>query len=178
MKTVALLLAWLLALSGCSAVVELDSLSNGQCGERQKACSEQCVDRSNPRFGCGASSCTPCSIPNAVAVCSATLQCAIAVCRPGFEDCDRQPENGCEVDIEHDAQHCGSCTAPACVVPNASPICANRQCAVLTCNEGFGECNRLDSDGCETDLRTSSAHCGTCGRACPAGQSCVMGACR
>jgi hypothetical protein len=174
---------WLLCLSamvctGCSAVVSLDPLTNGVCGERQKACSEACVPLDNPLYGCAAASCAPCAIPNTVAVCSREGQCAIAVCSTGYEDCDRQPENGCEVDLFHDPLHCGACTGAACSLPNADPICANRVCAIRTCQTGWGDCNGVVRDGCETDLNSTAMHCGQCRKACAQGTVCMNGTCR
>lgn len=34
----------------------------------------------------------------------------IQSCKKGFDDCDGQVENGCEVDINNEVEHCGSCT--------------------------------------------------------------------
>jgi len=31
-------------------------------------------------------------------------------CSSGFSDCDADPSNGCEIDINNDNEHCGSCT--------------------------------------------------------------------
>jgi hypothetical protein len=33
-------------------------------------------------------------------------------CRPGFEDCDWRADNGCEVNLDVDAENCGYCTSP------------------------------------------------------------------
>src|SRR6266508_923200 len=101
--------------AGCSAIVGLDPLTNGVCGKRQKACNQSCVSMDNPLFGCASASCTPCAIPHTVAVCSQNGHCAIAVCNSGFEDCDQQPNNGCEVDLLHDPMHCGACVGSVCM---------------------------------------------------------------
>jgi len=53
----------------------------------------------------------------------------------------------------------------------------------FACDAGFGDCTHDDLDpkgndlGCETDTRTSAAHCGQCGNPCPDGQACVDSAC-
>ncbi|MFO0624533.1 MAG: hypothetical protein U0325_02875 [Polyangiales bacterium] len=33
-----------------------------------------------------------------------------------------------------------------------------------TCRPGFGECDGNDANGCESNLATSTSHCGGCGR--------------
>lgn len=52
----------------------------------------------------------PCALPNATAACVASA-CAVAACTAPFADCDGAPANGCEVDTQSDAQHCGRCGA-------------------------------------------------------------------
>ncbi|HEU4538371.1 MAG TPA: hypothetical protein VFS00_29830, partial [Polyangiaceae bacterium] len=54
--------------------------------------------------------------------------------------------------------------------------------APTACGPGTGDCNDDAGDGCETDTRSSSQHCGYCGRRCEVpggalGVSCVEGAC-
>ena len=36
---------------------------------------------------------------------------AVQSCKEGFSDCDGLVENGCEVDINNDVEHCGACNA-------------------------------------------------------------------
>lgn len=48
------------------------------------------------------------------------------------------------------------------------------------CPSGFGDCNGVVADGCETNIVTSNAHCGVCGNACDfpnASATCMSGAC-
>lgn len=119
--------------------------------------------------GCGVS----CARPNATGTCAAG-RCAIT-CARGFADCDRTPENGCEVNIASSATaHCGACGRECPVADNASPTCMAGTCGI-GCNAGFGNCDGNAANGCETNLRTASSHCGRCGNACPAGQRCYMG---
>jgi hypothetical protein len=46
------------------------------------------------------------------------------------------------------------------------------------CAAGWADCNTTapDANGCETNLSTT-ANCGACGRACPAGSVCSSGSC-
>jgi hypothetical protein len=45
------------------------------------------------------------------------------------------------------------------------------------CAPGMGDCDGDPANGCETDLLTSDASCGTCGHACLPGVSCTNGRC-
>ena len=40
------------------------------CDASSKSCNSACVSRSDPAFGCADDTCAPCSLPNAVPVCS------------------------------------------------------------------------------------------------------------
>jgi hypothetical protein len=50
-------------------------------------------------------------------------------------------------------------------------------CSGPTCDYGWGDCNSDPSDGCETDLTSSSQSCGVCGFPCAAGTSCNAASC-
>src|SRR6185369_1239047 len=54
---------------------------------------------------CGAA-CNPTA--NATAACVAGA-CAVASCKSGTADCDKQYGDGCEVDTTRDAKNCGAC---------------------------------------------------------------------
>lgn len=51
------------------------------------------------------------------------------------------------------------------VPPNSLPTCAVGVCS-YACTAGFGDCNRMQPDGCEANFGTSVAHCGRCGNGC------------
>lgn len=72
--------------------------------------------------------------------------------------------NGTCVDLLTSALHCGAC-ATACGAQNAAARCSAGVCG-LTCSSGFGDCNAINKDGCETPLATSTSHCGMCGHLC------------
>ncbi len=117
-----------------------------------------------------------CSYANAAGVCQAG-SCSMGTCTTGYADCDRQAGNGCEVNTATSATNCGAC-GNACVVPHASPRCVGGACAVGTCDTSYGDCDGEPDGGCESNLRTSSAHCGACGNGCDAGLSCDEGTCK
>ena len=133
----------------------------GNCG----ACGKACAGGANQ-----ANACTD-------GVCSTS-------CNAGFADCDADAANGCEVDTRTDTMNCGACGG-ACAVGNGLARCQGGACAVDGCNPGFGDCNQSVKDGCETDLRQDTGHCGGCGNACQVAHgaplcrngSCAVAAC-
>ena len=68
---------------------------------------------------------------------------------------------------------CGVCGRTCNTVGEA---CVGGSCVAAACAAGFGNCDAMAADGCETDLRSSAAHCGTCDRNC-GGTACVEGVC-
>ncbi|MDB4927814.1 MAG: hypothetical protein JWM10_298, partial [Myxococcaceae bacterium] len=88
--------------------------------------------------------------------------------------------NGGCVDIRANTGNCGGC-GTTCMLNNATPACQVGVCAVSACGAGFGDCDSAPANGCEVDTRTSLAHCGACGNACPsragATPTCAAGAC-
>lgn len=164
--------------AGCLLTVDLESLQSRECPANEKLCGEECISKLNPQTGCASQTCLPCGLSHAVANCTQGGQCAIAACIGGYRNCDGDPANGCEIDIDHDALHCGSCTAQPCVMPNATPDCGAGLCAIRTCHAGFGDCNQEPRDGCETDLKRSAAHCSKCGTPCAEPSQCLEGQCR
>lgn len=132
------------------------------------------ADLSDPQH-CGAcgTSCGGTTASTAVSECvlvtdeddgSESYSCNIE-CEAGFEDCDGDPSNGCEVDLDSNS-NCGSCGNDCrSLYDNASGVCSNRQCQMDACDEGFDDCNADDSDGCEADL-SSIDSCGACGVVC------------
>lgn len=68
---------------------------------------------------------------------------------------------------------CGVCGRTCHTVGEA---CIDGSCVVAACTGGFGNCNAMAADGCETDVRSDPAHCGSCDRSC-GGTACVDGVC-
>nr|MBK7066715.1 hypothetical protein [Deltaproteobacteria bacterium] len=131
--------------------------------------------------GCGMA----CSPANATGSCAAGV-CGVASCNAGFADCDGNASNGCEVNTRTDLSHCGAC-GTVCPTPSSgSAVCAAGACGIGSCNTGFGDCDGVTANGCETDTRGAVAHCGSCNNACAArpnaaplcsASACGLGAC-
>lgn len=91
-------------------------------------------------------------------------ECVLESCEDGWGDCDEDPANGCETEVNASPDHCGACGS----------ACGDAQ----TC-EG-GECACEEGSPCGTeclDLATDHANCGECGQACGDEQACTEGQC-
>jgi hypothetical protein len=176
---------------GCGRVCQTPAnaralCTSGQCSFTCNAGFGDCDG--NPSNGCETSlqnsvaSCgacgQACNLPNATPVCTSG-RCAVATCAAGFGNCDNDPANGCEANLNSTVSACGAC-GRACNLPNATAACASGACVVAQCNAGFGDCDGNPANGCETSLAGSVSHCGRCGNACPSingTATCAMGAC-
>lgn len=119
-----------------------------------------------------------CSFPGASALCVGGV-CQLNQCQEGFADCDGDPKNGCESNLQASPDHCGTCENQ-CPEAGGTPSCQAGKCGVSSCAEGKGDCDDNASNGCETDLLNDAASCGTCGLTCgPANATahCMAGAC-
>jgi hypothetical protein len=169
--------AGFVSFGACTLTVDTDYLKNRQCPSGTKLCNDRCVSRNDPSTGCASDSCVPCSLGHATANCANNGLCAIAGCLGNYQDCNHIAQDGCEVDIDHDPVHCGSCNAPACVTANGTPDCGAGHCATGACKAGFDDCNDDPEDGCEVNLRQDRLNCSKCNTPCPPGQNCVTGQC-
>ena len=107
-----------------------------------------------------------CTNTHGSTVCAAAVDGGAAcspTCAAGFADCDLNPSNGCETDIDSDPAHCGDC-AFACPANGGTPLCRAGACGVSSCNSGFGDCANVGS--CDQNLNTDPHNCGHCGRVC------------
>ena len=134
-----------------------------------KSCNGVCHSIFDPQFGCGATSCDPCTLANAaVDGCESSGACRLGACLTGYADCNGIAGDGCEAKLSDDKDNCGTCkTKCDDVLPNGGGQCVGGKCQVSTCATGFADCNASSADGCEVDTQTDVAHCGTCATACP-----------
>ena len=146
-----------LCVSGCTA--------SQPCPTEQSCCDGACVATTSSVLHCGACG-NSCATPNATPACLNGV-CGVGACQTGYGDCNSRGDDGCEVDLQRDALHCGACRN-ACPTPaNATAAsCLSGRCG-FTCAAGFADCDNDPANGCEVDLRVSATHCGLCGNACP-----------
>ena len=162
----------------CTLIADSTELNGGCRPNEEKACDGRCVLVSDPEYGCASEGCQPCVLPNAQSTCDVYGECAIAACVGRTEDCNRRADDGCEVNLDADENHCGACNAEPCSVPGALPACARGECAIRKCLPGFKDCNRESDDGCEINILEHDENCGGCGLQCTVGLECVDGGCQ
>lgn len=83
------------------------------------------------------------------------------ICDGLDNDCDGEAD-GLEADL-------------ACAVPGTTGSCVEGRCELGPCFRGWADCEGADGV-CESSL-ASAEHCGACGTACGAGETCTDGAC-
>ncbi len=73
------------------------------------------------------------------------------------------------VDVSTSTLHCGACFN-GCGAQNGAASCFAGACSI-SCASGFGDCNKMAKDGCETELASTVNHCGACATACSSANS-------
>lgn len=125
------------------------------CGIGNTCCEGQCVDLQADGMNCGTCG----------RACDSGGACCAGMCQP----------------VQGDLRNCGRCGV-VCEARNGSPACVMGACTVGTCDTGYGDCDRMASNGCEADLQTDPARCGTCTTTCAGGTNaravCAMGVCQ
>lgn len=126
------------------------------------------VDLRSDRNNCGS-----CGRP-----CTGSSSCVAGACTTPSTTCS-PPTTSCAgacVNLSNDASNCGGCGVTCSTRANAGSTCASSSCQ-FACYSGFADCDGNASNGCEANLSSSSAHCGSCGHGCPTGSACSAGSC-
>ncbi len=123
------------------------------------------IDTSTDRFHCGECEAF-CDVPGAVSICEDGV-CAIGECDDTWQNCNREPEDGCEVNLWTDEENCGACGF-VCAMSGAVSVCIDGGCAVGICGDGLADCDLDRETGCEIDVRSDPENCGACGHICGA----------
>jgi len=138
--------------------------SAAACAAGTSCCSSpdggaRCADLAGDVTACGSCG-TRCGTPaNADPTCDAGV-CG-AACRAGYGACDGRTLDGCEVNLNTDPGHCGSCPNACASTAAGTAACAGGNCD-LTCNAGHPQhCGLADCRAYDT------ANCGGCNAACP-----------
>jgi hypothetical protein len=131
----------MIAMNGCETNTNTNANNCGSCGN-------QCP------YG-----------PHSTAICT-NGGCGL-VCDAGYADCNNNPTDGCEVNIDNgDPNNCGMC-GKQCSTNHATETCTAGLCAIVTCQSGWADCDKSASDGCEVNTQQGDPNnCGTCGTIC------------
>jgi hypothetical protein len=70
------------------------------------------------------------------------------------------------VDLAGDPSNCGGCGI-SCVITNAQAACVAGECALASCDAGFGDCDQALENGCEEPLGQGAS----CGEVCKEGKA-------
>jgi hypothetical protein len=122
-----------------------------------------------------------CAPAHAKGECSDGTTCKVEKCDTGYEDCDAQHGNGCEVFTDGDPKNCGLC-GNVCQPPttNDTMKCTAGVCLVDICAAGTADCDS-EPNTCEVDTTSDVNNCGVCGKACTFSNgigACVNGVCK
>lgn len=193
---------------GCEADLNHDSLNCGRCGKACPGITQQqalCIDGecglcpfgtrdcngrgtdgceknilSDPQ-SCGACGRTCPAIANGYAGCLMG-SCGLDHCKEGFQDCNADPQDGCETDVRTDLKNCGNCGAQCPVLAGGAVLCVDGACTAGMCKMGFDSCDKQNPlQYCQTNLMADEDNCGRCGTKCPnvanIQRACVGGSC-
>ncbi len=104
-------------------------------------------------------------------------------CDAGTADCNGIAADGCEVSILTDVSHCGTTSSAcgnACSSAGGVAACVGGECRIA-CDLGYGDCDGMVRNGCETNELTDVLNCGACWGVCPthpnATTGCTAGTC-
>jgi hypothetical protein len=145
-----------------------------QCPDGLMNCSGACIDPQSDPYHCGGCD-QACQLPNASSSCQAGA-CVVDQCDSGYFDCNVDDLDGCEAQLGT-LENCAAC-GDACEYAHAPGACQAGVCIMGECDVGWGNCNGLYADGCESDLRSDDANCGKCETVCPPNQRCEAGQCQ
>ncbi|MBP6830395.1 MAG: hypothetical protein KA978_06400, partial [Deltaproteobacteria bacterium] len=161
-------------------------------GPTQAICNGQCVSLTTDQ-NCGAcgSACATTSGERC------TLTAASGV-DGGVTDAGSTPDGGARVafcriqcppgqvlcgttcrDLTNDPNNCRTC-GNQCTLPGAVAGCNASACTLASCRDGFGNCDNVATNGCETTTSTDAMNCGVCGNRCSfanAAATCAAGRC-
>ena len=157
------------------------SQSCGNCGTQMQVCNDGVATWAacTGQGACAPGSTQACDGNGGLQTCTPACGWSSCACNAGLSMCS----NNC-VSEQTDVNNCGGC-GTVCKVPNATAACSGGSCAVGSCTTGFGDCNGMAVDGCESTLATDVKNCGGCGKACPVqndtpgcgGGNCTVAAC-
>ncbi|HET7539378.1 MAG TPA: hypothetical protein VFK05_05880 [Polyangiaceae bacterium] len=101
------------------------------------------------------------AFPHAVGKCENSV-CTKKACATGYDDCDSVESNGCESNLNTDANNCGTCKKACSGAGAAGPNCFGGVCSPM-CTGGMLVCSGNPDNGCLINSATDENNCGGCG---------------
>jgi hypothetical protein len=147
--------------SGTTTMPDSGGKPSPECPVGQQMCFGACVSMTDPLYGCGNPTCTPCPSGHSTMGCQAR-QCVVTACDNGYADCNKNGGDGCEVDLSKSTS-CGACNA---VCGAVAPLCAPSG-PTFQCTNGCTPVAPLNCGAECVDPMTSTNHCGGCNIKCP-----------
>jgi hypothetical protein len=149
------------------------SCDGSKCGFNCKKgylfCNDDCVPSDEKNCGGCGHDCTGLKNVSGAVSCKEGV-CSIppSSCEPGFADCNKKPDDGCETKLSSE-DNCGSCGTKCAV---SAPVCSPKvgsTAAKPTFECGTG-CTSADAPNlCEkscVNTKNNASHCGKCNNAC------------
>lgn len=142
----------------------------GACSAPFRDCNNNANDGCETNTGNDVKNCGACgmvcpNVPNGAPACTDGT-CGVTACKAPFQDCDHNPQNGCESDTSKDVANCSACGMVCPMVANGQAGCANSVCGIAVCNQFYKDCDNKAVDGCEVNTSTDPMNCGACGAVC------------
>lgn len=147
--------------AGMSGTYSCEAVCSG--GASVHLCGMSCVDTDSDPLNCNMCGTACPARPQAAPIC-ASGACDIS-CDMNYGDCNMMQSDGCERALLTDVDYCGNCMTSCPTPDNAMRTCVSGACG-YSCESGYGDCNMLGVDGCESPTNTI-ANCGACGDSCP-----------
>ncbi|MFO0601159.1 MAG: hypothetical protein U0228_37970 [Myxococcaceae bacterium] len=143
------------------------------CSPNQLFCSGECVTPMTDKLHCNGCN-QPCPGDSLCSMGTCTAKCNLP-----NETCDAGAGLPLHcADTRVDVDNCGACGVVCPPAAHAFRLCVQGNCDHTQCQVGFGDCDGIPENGCETPLLANDpTNCGQCGRPCPNPRTCTNGLC-
>ncbi len=146
---------------GCAPPLAPRCMSGQRCDERMGRCLTMCeIDGDADDDGFDA---VMCGGPDCDDARASVHPGAPELCNGRDDDCDGMTDEA---------------GAALCSLAFATAACREGACGVATCSPGYGDCDGVGSNGCESPLSADALNCGACGRICAIAANAMTMGCR